>query len=117
MADVIGAISNAISLTTRLREISRHIEEAEFKNLLADLSLELAEVKLQLADVLEENVKLREQVLDLSEDVGEKCPSCTKRSFTLKSTSRDPSFTLMHVNQYHFECSSCKYTETRSEEP
>lgn len=116
MADVIGAISNAISLATRLREISKHIEEAEFNNLLADLSLELAELKLKLVNVLEENVKLREQVLDLTEGEGEKCPRCTKRSFTLKSTSRDPSFTLMHVNQYHFECSSCEYTEIRPEE-
>ena len=37
----ITAITNAISLLTRLKQASENIRNAEFKSLLADLSLEL----------------------------------------------------------------------------
>ena len=36
--DIISSIGQAIDLAKRLREISKNIAEAEFKNLLADLS-------------------------------------------------------------------------------
>ncbi|MCZ4253748.1 hypothetical protein O4H27_20010 [Pseudoalteromonas shioyasakiensis] len=42
MADIITTMTSAIALTTRLRDISKNLEEAEFKNILADLNLELA---------------------------------------------------------------------------
>jgi hypothetical protein len=51
VSDVIGSVTTAISLAKRLRDISENIKVAEFKNVLADLSLELANVKLKLADV------------------------------------------------------------------
>ncbi|MBE3752988.1 hypothetical protein HJ186_23040 [Vibrio parahaemolyticus] len=59
MSDVLGSIGQAISLAKRLREISKNIEDAEFKNLLADLNLELADTKLALADVMEQNSQLK----------------------------------------------------------
>lgn len=72
MADVLSSVSAAIGIATRLKEISLNIRDAEFKNLLADLSLELADVKLKLAEVItenaslkEDNVKLREQIRNL----------------------------------------------------
>ena len=52
MADLMSTMATAISLAVRLREISKNIEDAEFKNLLADLSLELADAKLGMADTL-----------------------------------------------------------------
>ncbi|MCV3263343.1 hypothetical protein OGZ01_11815 [Vibrio harveyi] len=51
MADLLSSVSTAISLATRLREIGKNIEDAEFKNILADLSLELADSKLKMADL------------------------------------------------------------------
>jgi hypothetical protein len=45
----ITAITNAIGLLTRLKRISGNIRDAEFKNLLADLSLDLPEVKMKMA--------------------------------------------------------------------
>ncbi|AEX22256.1 hypothetical protein [Vibrio sp. EJY3] len=62
MTDILSSISTALSLTSRLREISKSIEDAEFKNLLADLSLELADAKLKIADLTSENAELREQI-------------------------------------------------------
>ena len=49
--DVLATINHSISLVTRLREISKNLTEAEFKNLLADLSNELADAKIHIADL------------------------------------------------------------------
>jgi hypothetical protein len=64
--DVITAINNSISIVAKLREISKNISEAEFRNLLADLSNELADAKIQIASLkervailIEENHTLR----------------------------------------------------------
>ncbi len=51
MPDLMSTMATAISLAGRLREISKNIEDAEFKNILADLSLELADAKLAMADI------------------------------------------------------------------
>lgn len=51
--DIISSVSQSITLVQRLREISKNIAEAEFKNLLADLSSELADVKLEAAALKE----------------------------------------------------------------
>lgn len=62
MLDILGSIGNAITLANRLKEISDNIKDAELKNILADLSLELADTKLKLAEIITENVSLKEQV-------------------------------------------------------
>ena len=59
--DIISAVSNSITLVQRIREISKNIEEAEFKNLLADLSSELADVKLEAAALKEKLAAIQEE--------------------------------------------------------
>jgi hypothetical protein len=61
-ATMLTAISTSMQLVSRLREINKNVENAEFSNALADLSLELAKLKLELAGVLEENNKLKAQL-------------------------------------------------------
>ena len=63
--DIISPINNSLALLTRLREISQNIKEAEIKNILADLSLELADTKSAAADLKEKIVILREENLAL----------------------------------------------------
>lgn len=53
MNDILVGINNAIMIVGRLREVSKHISEVEFNNLLAALSGELADAKLQIADLKE----------------------------------------------------------------
>ena len=60
--DIISTISNSITIVRRLREISKNIGDAEFKNLLADLSNELADVKLEVAG-------LKEKIADYQEEI------------------------------------------------
>lgn len=69
MADVVAAIQTAIDIVGKLRTLSKKIEDAEFKMLLADLSGELADAKLEvanlkvlLAEANESNQKLTEQL-------------------------------------------------------
>lgn len=49
--DLVATINHSLSIVARLRELSKHLSEVEFKNLLADLSNELADAKLQIADL------------------------------------------------------------------
>jgi len=59
--DITSAVNNAIALVQRLREISKNITEAKFKNLLADLSNELADLKLETAALKEQMAHLKEE--------------------------------------------------------
>lgn len=63
--DIISPINNSLALLTRLREISKNINEAEIKNVLADLSLELADAKLAAADLKTQVAELKEEVTGL----------------------------------------------------
>jgi hypothetical protein len=73
MGDIISSISTAITIAKRLNEISNNIKDAEFKNLLADLSLELAGPKLRLSEIVIENSELKEELSKLkhSKELGE----------------------------------------------
>ena len=62
MTDIISPVSSAITLVSRLREIGKNIEDAEFRNLLADLNIELADAKLKIADLISENTGLKEKL-------------------------------------------------------
>ena len=63
--DIIATINHSISLVGRLREISKNISEAEFKNVLADLSSELADAKLQIAELKSQLAVQAEEIRNL----------------------------------------------------
>jgi len=73
MGDIVSSISTAITIVKRLNEISNNIKDAEFKNLLADLSLELADTKLRLSEIIVENSELIDELSKLkhSKEIGE----------------------------------------------
>jgi hypothetical protein len=119
--DIITTISTSITLAKRLREISKNIEDAEFKNLLADLSSELADLKLEaaslkerLAALQEENALLRQTAQPVDEkptgrkwgcyqfagDDGLYCPACWDSKRKKSSTTR--------VNSNFRLCSVCQ---------
>jgi len=52
MSDLLPALSRALALATRLRVMSELGRDAEFKQLVADLLLELAEVQLKLDELM-----------------------------------------------------------------
>lgn len=113
MADIATSIATAITLAQRLREISNNIKDAEFKNLLADLSLELADVKLKLAGVLEENINLKDQIHKLKNVAGEPCPRCHKRGWELVDSKPDPMFGDLGGLRRTYKCSLCGFSEAK----
>ena len=112
MTDLVSTISIAISLASRLREISKNIESAEFKNVLADLSLELAEAKLKMADLISENASLKEALASLTSATGEKCPKCNNRTFQLISSKPHPAFGDLGTKEREYKCSGCSFTDS-----
>ena len=67
--DIIPNLSTAVTLVKRLQKISKNIENAEFKNALAELMNELADAKLDAASLKEnmatlmgENQSLQQQI-------------------------------------------------------
>jgi len=103
MNDVIGSIGHAISLAKRLREISKNIEDAEFKNLLAELNLELADTKIALADFMEQNAQLRMELATIKHSRGGgSTEPLTFRDFAYFTESNDGPF-----------CSKCYETENK----
>src|SRR3546814_1021851 len=66
-ATAFTAVANSIQIGSRLREINKNIENAEFSNALADLGLELAQLKSELATVIDENTRLKAQLTTAQE--------------------------------------------------
>lgn len=92
MSDVFSSIGQAISLAKRLREISKNIEDAEFKNLLADLNLELADTKLALADVMEQNYQLKTKINELKNSQGNNLNKLVFKEFAYYTQDNDGPF-------------------------
>jgi len=107
--EIMNTISTALSIASRLKEIGKNINDAEFKNLLADLSLELADTKLKIVEVVEENAKLKEKILELESADGEKCPKCGNRTFEITSTEKHSTFGVLGVMERQYKCSSCGF--------
>ena len=62
MVDPIAAISGAIDIAKKLREVSKKINDADTMNLIADLNLALADVKIEVAELKEDNLQLQQQL-------------------------------------------------------
>ena len=114
MADIISGIANALTISSRLREIAKNIENAEFKSLLADLSLELSDAKLKMADLMSDNAQLKEELTKLKSSDGFKCPSCASMAFKIISTKPHPTFGRLGVQERKHKCSSCGFEESKT---
>ena len=113
MPDIIGGISNAISIATRLKAISDNIKNAEFSNMLADMLLELADTKAKSAGLIEQNTKLQQRIRELEHVEGEPCPRCHQRGWQLESSRPDPTFGVVGVASRRYKCSACEFTEDK----
>lgn len=107
--DIISTLSTAISYAQRLREISKNVENSEFKNLLADLLGQLADLKMEavsykerISHLEEENALLKKTAIPQEEKpIGKKwncyvfegdeslyCPGCWDAKRKKHSTSK-----------------------------
>ena len=115
MGDIVTTISTAISLASRLKEISQNIKDAEFKNLLADLSLELADAKMKIASLIDENTDLKTKLSALENAEGELCPRCHKRGWHLEESKPDKIFGNLGGMRRLYKCSFCGFSEEQLE--
>jgi regulator of replication initiation timing len=113
MVGLLSSITTAITIAKRLRDVSDKIKDADFKNLLAELTLNLADIKMQLAEVLEENTQLKAKVRALEAVEGDPCPKCHKRGWEIESSSPDPTFGELGGIQRIYKCSLCGFTENK----
>lgn len=67
--DVVASLQNAITIAGKLRELSKKIEDADFKIYLASLSSELADAKLEAANLKIELSKLTTRCYELEQQV------------------------------------------------
>ena len=95
--DVVASLQNAITIASKLRDLSKKIEDADFKMYLADLSNELADARLEAANLKVELAKqatrcheleqqleqrsavkptLKEGVYTFEGDEGQYCTAC-----------------------------------------
>lgn len=113
MADLISTVSTALSIASRLKKVSDKIRDAEFRNLLADLSIELAELKSNAADLIEENTRLRQQLNELDTSPADPCPRCRKRTYVVTKSEPDKQFGKLGGLRRTYACSSCGLTEEK----
>lgn len=108
MSDLLPQLSRALALATRLRVMSELGRDAEFKQLVADLLLELAEVQLKLDELMNENAALKGQLQAQSDPNGDRCPRCFEFGWRV-SKSRPHGHTGGMVQTY--ACSKCGLKE------
>jgi predicted RNA-binding Zn-ribbon protein involved in translation (DUF1610 family) len=108
MSDLLPGISRAVALATRLRVISERGRDAEFKQLVADLLLELAEMQLKLDELLNENAALKGQLQSHANPKGDRCPRCFE--FGWRMTSSRPHGHLGGMVQT-YTCAKCGLKE------
>ena len=111
MPEIMSSISSAITIAKKLKVVSDKVKDADFKNLLADLNLELAGIKMQLAEVMEENIRQKAKISDLESTEGEKCPKCRKRGWQLESSNPDPVFGEVGGIHRTYKCTLCGFSE------
>lgn len=117
MGDIVTMLSTAITLAARLKKISENIKDAEFKNLLADLSLELADAKMKLASLVEENTELKVKLKAIEKAEGDPCPKCHERGWHLEDSKPDKIFGDLGGMRRIYKCSFCGFTEEKLVSP
>lgn len=115
MQEILDAFSNAISLTKRLREIGNNIKEAEFRNIVADLSIELAEAKMKVADLVSENADLKKKLSEKDTAAGDACPKCKKYTYVVIKSVPDNQFGDLGALRRTYQCPECGFTEEKLE--
>ena len=109
----ISAISTALDITKKLRDLDVSLSSAEAKAQLAELYSSLADAKIALADV---KVELQTQVLDNKQlrseldelKTGRRCPKCNSGKMTLidDRKARGSGGSLGGVRDRQYKCTA-----------
>ena len=121
MLELISGLTSAIDIAKKLSSLNAKIKDADIKNLIADLNIELANAKITIAELITENQELKLKNNDLknikperlifkkgayfdADDDGPFCPGCydgkNKRS---RLVDNNPDFKFIG----NYQCSVC----------
>ncbi|HBO4355079.1 TPA: hypothetical protein L4U31_002837 [Pseudomonas aeruginosa] len=67
--DIVALLQQALDASSKLRELSKKVEDVEFRMLLADLQTALADAKLESVDLKVKLAAAQEQVLALQQQI------------------------------------------------
>jgi hypothetical protein len=70
--DVVTLIQQALEASTKLRELSKKVGDADFKMVLAELHSALADAKLESVDIKMQLAAAQEQILELQQQLHRK---------------------------------------------
>jgi regulator of replication initiation timing len=112
MIELLPALSNALGLVNKLKDVGDKLKHAELKELIGDLKLQLADLKIGMADLIEENDSLRRQVAQLQNANGESCPKCHHKSWNIEKSEPDSIYDFMGATRRTYLCSNCDFTES-----
>ena len=110
--EVISSLTNAILLVSRLKKIGENIRDAEFRNVLADLNLELAEAKMKMASLISENAELQNKIRELENIEGDPCPKCRQRTWHVEKSEPDKILGVAGGIRRTSKCDSCGLSES-----
>lgn len=111
MIELLPTLSSAISIVSKLNEINESLKNAEFKDLIGDLKLQLADLKIGMADLIEENDSLKRELSSLKNADGDPCPRCNQRTYSVISSRKDQVFGDLGGIRRTYQCSQCDFTE------
>jgi hypothetical protein len=113
MAEILSTITTAIGIGKQLIAFGEKTQNAELKNVVADLLLKLAEIKTQLASVIEDNSRLKTQIRELESATGkgEICPKCRKYGWRVASSRPDTVFGQAGGIRRTYKCDLCGFSE------
>jgi hypothetical protein len=108
-------LSTGLDFFRELMRIAKERKDAEFISLVADAQssfLELRDENARLKDMLRERDA---KIAQLTSAQGERCPSCGKATFLVKSSKPHPQFgTVGGLNRvYRCADAGCGYEETK----
>lgn len=117
MPDILETVARAITCARKLKSHAETSPDAELKNLVADLGLELADVRLELASLLDVHTNLQKQVRELDGVKGDVCPHCRQRGWTLESSRPDRVYGELGGMRRTYRCAACGFQEERLDVP
>jgi hypothetical protein len=113
MVEVVQSVSDAIVMTARLKTLAERFEDADFKLLVADLTLTLAGIRMSLATLLGENADLKQKLRGREQEGADPCPKCKGLTYHLNSSAPDPTYWEVGGIQRRYKCSFCGFSESR----
>ena len=115
--DAVNALTTALGIAKKLREVADRVKDADVKLLIADLSIQLADARQEQADLMNEVTDLRQPVQALTAGAFDPCPRRRKPTWAVQSSKPAKVGVNLGAVERTYLCTSCQFTEANVEVP